>query len=280
MEEMERKEEIRQEEVSNNASEEVKVEEKKKGNGKVVAYVAVVIAIIALVLSLANMGVRNTVKEVKSSVNALKQETASLAQKENILEVKNMQINLLTELDRIYALTLVERNYEAAAKELAKVESAFERIKGALTKQQEQRISGLLASLKAEIEKGPSPIPKLISEIRTCVSSISIGSKTAAKAEKSAEKPAKAFKAQKSATSEKVSAEKGAEKKSVTESRKEAKKLYIVKPGKIEEKELKKAEETKGEIKELKKPEAKEKETSLKKAYEFWKNLGQKLVKK
>ncbi len=235
MEEMEKREEMQEEakEVSdiskNNISKEVKVEEKERnGNGKLVGYVAIVIAIIALVLSLANMGVRGTVKD-------LKKQTTTLAQKENVLEVKTMQIDLLSGLDRIYVLTLLERNYDAAAKEFTKVESIFNRIKGTLSEKEEKRLAGLLASLKAEIDKGPSPIPELISEIRASVSAISVSPVQSVKVEKP---------------------------KAVVKAKPE-KKVFIVKPQKMKEASYEEKESS-----------------SLKKAYEFWKNLGQKLVKK
>lgn len=155
----------------NNDFKEVKVEERKEerrnGNGKIVAYVAVVIAVVALVLSLANLGTRGTVKN-------LQKKTELVAQKEGILEVKTMQIDLLSDLDRIYVLTLVEHNYDKAAKELEKAMDLFNRIKGTLDENEAKRVQSLFASLKAEIEKGPSPIPEIISEIRSSIAGISV----------------------------------------------------------------------------------------------------------
>ncbi len=136
------------------------VEQQKDSSGKIIGLIGIVIAIIALVIALSNMGVKNEVAELKKTAS-------QIAQKEQLLELKAVELQLLAGLDRIYALTMVERNYEAAGVELAKVEKAFAQLKDNMDPAKAAAIEKSLSYLKDEIEKGPSPIPSIIASIRS-----------------------------------------------------------------------------------------------------------------
>ena len=157
------------------------VEQQKDSSGKIIGLIGIVIAIIALVIALSNMGVKNEVAELKKTAS-------QIAQKEQLLELKAVELQLLAGLDRIYALTMVERNYEAAGVELAKVEKAFAQLKGSMDPAKAAAIEKSLSYLKAEIEKGPSPIPSIIASIRSNLAVVKLVPAKAAP-EKTEEKP-------------------------------------------------------------------------------------------
>ncbi|BAT71723.1 hypothetical protein TST_0923 [Thermosulfidibacter takaii ABI70S6] len=212
------------------------IETKTQSNGsggKIVGFIAIIIAVIALVLALSNLGVKSELKEVKKFTN-------TLASKEAALETKAVQLEAVNTVERIYILTMVEKNYDAAKAELAKAEKLFAELKKGMSEEQAKKVDETLAALKAEIEKGPSPIPALVAEL----------TKSAFEVKAAVEvKP----------VTEKVEAEKEAQEK-------------VEKPAE-KKVELKKAPA-------VAKSAQEEEKSSLKKTYLFWKKLGESLVKK
>ncbi len=154
--------------------EEARVE--KGGNGKVVGIVAIIIAVIALIIALSNLGVKGELQEVKKVAK-------EVASKEAALELKAKEMELVSVLDRIYVLTMVERDYQSAAVEFARAERLFAELKPFVAKDKVADIEKTFAALKGEIDRGPSPIPMLIAKLRTdLVSSVSLGAPVAVKA--------------------------------------------------------------------------------------------------
>ena len=210
-----------------------RVIEKDGGGAKVIGIVAIIIAIIALVVGLSGLGVKSEVKKVEKFAE-------TIANKEAALELKATQMELISCLDRVYALTMVERDYQGAAVELAKAQKLLDALKGNMDADAYAKVEKTMKALKAEIDRGPSPIPMLIAQLRSDISS---GVKLTAAA------PA-------------------------AEAEKEAKKVEAKKESVAVEKKV-----------EIKRPvaaarPAEEEEGGLKKAYLFWKRLGESLVRK
>ncbi len=210
------------------------VQEGGSGGGKIIGVVAIIISVIALVLALSNLGVKREVKEVKKIAGYL-------SAKEQSLEVKALKLEALSTLERVYALTMVERNYDAAKSELEKAKGLIDQLKPYMTDSEANKVEKLFGALKAEVERGPSPIPVLVANLSNTLS------KVQAKVSVSKVAVPKVEKAEAEAT------------------KKEEKKVEIKKAPKVAKPAVT-AEKTE--------------ESSLKKTYLFWKKLGESLVKK
>ncbi len=243
--------------------------------GRILGLIGIVIAIIALVIALSNVGVKEQLAKLQGETKKLAAKEESLEKRASILETKAAEAELLSALDRIYVLTMVERNYRLASAELSRVEGIYSQLKSFMDKDKVAAIDDALSVLKAEIERGPSPIPSLIAKLRSEFSTgIVVVSKPVAEAEKekaSEEAEKKVEKAEKKAEKPEKKAEEKVEKKSEVKSEKAEKKAAG------EAKEEKKVEITKPkkEAKEAEKEEA----SGLKSAYLFWKRIGEKLAK-
>jgi len=141
-------------------------EEKKEKSGKGLVYLALGFGIVALILSFWNMGLHQV-------VGVLEHQGKVIEQKHKVLEnrVKNLQAQALLskiqlEAQEVYALTMGEGNYEAAAGVGASMEGQLSALKSYYTGKDVQEMEALLKALKAEVAKGPSPIPALVSKIQ------------------------------------------------------------------------------------------------------------------
>jgi hypothetical protein len=135
--------------------------------GKILGLIAIVIAIIALVIALSNVGVKEQVSLLQKKAEELEKKEATLEERTSALEAKALEASILSCLDRIYVLTMVERNYKLAAVELAKLEGLYAKVRGSMDKEKVAVVDKALSSLKAEINRGPSPIPELVSQLRS-----------------------------------------------------------------------------------------------------------------
>ncbi len=234
--------------------------------GRIIGLIGIVIGIIALVIALSNVGVKEQLAKVEKRTKELAKKESVLEKKTANLEIKAVQMELLSSLDRIYVLTMIDRDYSKAAGELAKAEGLYAQIKGYLSKEKAQEVDSALEALKAEIEKGPSPIPQLIAKLRSDLSAKIAAVEVKAPEEKEVKVEEKA------PVREKVEKKEEAVKKA--EEKKE-----------VEKKVEKKEEKTEAKKEEIKKSPAKpkkaeeEKASGLKSVYLFWKSIGEKLAK-
>lgn len=150
-------------------------EGKKEKSGKGLVYLALVFGIVALILSFWNMGLHQV-------VGVLEHQGKVIEQKQKVMEnrVENLQAQALLskvqlEAQKVYALTMGEGNYEAAAGVVASMEGQLSALKSYYPGKDVQEMEALLKALKAEVAKGPSPIPALVSKIQLVADKLAAG---------------------------------------------------------------------------------------------------------
>lgn len=140
------------------------VGEKKEGNGifsdKRLVWGAIVFSIIAIVLSVFGLISVRKLEDVENKVNKL----------EDTVAYNKHKFAVLTSLERIYNLTMVDRDYESAKKELLYLKAEYSAIKDHFSQDERKKLDDAIRQLEEEINRGPSPIPRIISSLRSIVS--------------------------------------------------------------------------------------------------------------
>ncbi|MGB9668464.1 MAG: hypothetical protein ACPLSJ_03640 [Thermosulfidibacteraceae bacterium] len=121
---------------------------------------AIVFAIIALIMSVFGLISVRKLMDVEEDVKKLEK---------NVSYTKH-KFTILTSLERIYTLTMVDRDYDAAKKELVLLKAEYGAIKDSLSDEERKKVDSVIGELENEINRGPSPIPRLVNELRTLFS--------------------------------------------------------------------------------------------------------------
>jgi hypothetical protein len=141
-------------------------EEKKEKSGKGLVYLALVFGIVALILSFWNMGLHQVVGVLEHQGKVIEQKHKVLENRVENLQAQALLSKIQLEAQKVYALTMGEGNYEAAAGVGASMEGQLAALKSYYTGKDVQEMEALFKALKAEVAKGPSPIPALVSKIQ------------------------------------------------------------------------------------------------------------------
>jgi len=162
--------------------------EKKEKNGKGLVYLALAFGIVALILSFWNIGLHQVVGVLKHQGEVLEHKQKILENRVGELQAQALLSKFQSEAQNVYTLTMLVGNYEAAAKLVASMESQLSALKSYYPAADVQEMAALLKALKAEVAKGPSPIPALVFKIQLLADKLSEG-KVSAPAPKAVSKP-------------------------------------------------------------------------------------------
>ncbi len=121
---------------------------------------AVVFSIIAIVLSVFGLISVRKLEDVENKVSKL----------EDTVAYNKHKFAVLTSLERIYNLTMVDRDYESAKRELLYLKAEYSAIRDSFSQDEKKRLDDAIRQLEEEINRGPSPIPKIIANLRSIVS--------------------------------------------------------------------------------------------------------------
>jgi len=163
-------------------------EEKKEKNGKGLVYLALAFGIVALILSFWNMGLHQVVGVLKHQGEVIEHKQKVLENRVGKLQAQALLSKFQSEAQNVYTLTMWGGNYEAAAKVVTSMEGQLSALKSYYPAADVQEMAALLKALKAEVAKGPSPIPALVFKIQLLADKLSEG-KVSAPAPKAVSKP-------------------------------------------------------------------------------------------
>jgi len=190
-------EDRKEEEVMEEREEKVVVKEESK----FLTYAAVGLAIVALFFSFWGFGTQMKEQKLEAREAALEKTVANLSKTQ-------LASDFSLKASQVYMLTMVDHNYAAAQKVVEDMKS-----EAAAFGEAGAKLNALLNALEAEVKKGPSPIPGLVSALNTEVKNAVSGT-SAAPVAKAEAKPAPKVKTEKAPAAEKVEkAEQKVEKK-------------------------------------------------------------------
>lgn len=144
----------------------VEAKEEQRGGGRGLVYLALIFAIVALVLSFWNVGVQRVVRVLEKQEKVLEQKTKALEKTLSDVQAQALLSQIQMGAHRIYALTMGEKNYEAAARVLSAMEDQVNSLKAYYSAQDLGELEALLGALRKEVAKGPSPIPGLVAQLQ------------------------------------------------------------------------------------------------------------------
>lgn len=119
-------------------------------------YGVFVFSLIALVFSVFGLISARRIIDVERKVDFLEYD----------LNYSKKKLAILLALERIYTLTMIDRNYADARKELEVLKSNYKGIMENLNDSDRKKIEIAIKELDDELNRGPSPIPELVSSIR------------------------------------------------------------------------------------------------------------------
>ncbi len=142
-------------------------ETKGEGGGKAfLVYLALAFGIVALILSFWNMGLHKVVGVLEQQGKVIEHRQAALEKSVASLKARALLSQLQLEAQRVYDLTMGDNDYEAAAKVVDSMEGQLQTLKDSFGEGKLHEMETLVSALKAEVARGPSPIPALISRIQ------------------------------------------------------------------------------------------------------------------
>ena len=150
-------------------------EERKEKSGKGLVYLALVFGIVALILSFWNMGLHRVVGVLEHQGKVIEQRQKVLENRVENLQAQALLSKVQLEAQKVYALTMGEGDYEAAAVVVASMEGQITSLKSLYPGKDVQEMEALLKALKGEVAKGPSPIPALVSKIQLVADKLAAG---------------------------------------------------------------------------------------------------------
>lgn len=150
-------------------------EGKQEKSGKGLVYLALVFGIVALILSFWNMGLHQVVGALKHQGEAIEHKEKVLEHRVGRLQAQALLSKVQSEAQNVYTLTMGGGNYEAAARVVASMEGQLSALKSYYPGKDVQEMAALLKALKAEVAKGPSPIPALVFKIQLVADKLAVG---------------------------------------------------------------------------------------------------------
>jgi|GEM_PF-1588840 len=144
-------------------------ENEKRTLSKGLVYLALALSAVALVLSFWNVGLHRI-------IGGLEKENKLLEHKQKVLEndianlsARSLLAKLQVEVQRVYLLTMGERDFSAAAKVLSGMKHQVAGLKKHYSNGDLKELEFLMAALEKEVAKGPSTIPGLVSRFQSVV---------------------------------------------------------------------------------------------------------------